>query len=152
MIVDTRVEFASNTALNTGTPGTYLIGNQVDLGAAGEDQAGGGDNPMYLVIAVKESVTSGGAATVQFKLASDDTASIATDGTASEHIVTPAIPKAQLTAGKTFAFALPSGRGVAYERYLGLLQVTGTAALTAGRINAFLTRDVGSYKAYPDAI
>ncbi len=38
----------------------------------------------------------------------------------------------------------------AYERFLGLLQTTGVAAVTAGKVNAFLTHDVAKWKAYAD--
>jgi hypothetical protein len=40
--------------------------------------------------------------------------------------------------------------GNAYERYLGILCVTATTTTTAGAINAFLTKDVSKWKAYPD--
>jgi hypothetical protein len=50
-----------------------------------------------------------------------------------------------------FAVPLPL-EGNAYERYLGILQVTGTTAISAGAINAFLTFDVQKWKAYADAI
>lgn len=38
--------------------------------------------------------------------------------------------------------------GTAYERYLAVQQVTGTTALNAGKVNAFLTTDVARWKAY----
>ena len=39
-----------------------------------------------------------------------------------------------------------------YERYLGIQQNVGTAALTAGAINAFLTFDPKGWKSVPDAV
>jgi len=55
---------------------------------------------------------------------------------------------ADMTAGKTLmAVQLPM-QGTAYERYLAVQQVTGTAAFTAGKVNAFLTTDVARWKAY----
>lgn len=147
MIFDARNEFADAVALNTGGAGTYLVGSQVDLGAVSQDIGNG--QPVYLVLEVDTPVTSDGSATVQFKLASDASAAIATDGSATEHIVTPAIPKATLVAGYKRVIPLPLGT---YERFLGILQVTGTAALTAGKINAFLTLDPTGWVAYPDAL
>jgi hypothetical protein len=47
------------------------------------------------------------------------------------------------------AIALPM-EGVAYEQYLGILCVTATTTTTAGKINAFLTKDVAKWTAYPD--
>lgn len=145
MIIDKRTEFCSATALNTGAPGTYLIGNQIDLGTARDVGVG---EELYLVITVDTPPTSAGAATAQFTLASDDTASIATNGTASVHFQTKAFTIAEMTAGAVLAaVALPT-EGVAYERFLGILQTTGTAAFTGGKINAFLTPDVAKWKSY----
>lgn len=145
MIIDERNEFCDATALNTGAPGTYLIGDQIDLGVARDIGVG---EELYLVITVDTPPTSGGAATAQFTLASDDTASIATDGTASVHFQTKAFSIAEMTPGAVLAaVALPT-EGVAYERFLGILQTTGTAAFTGGKINAFLTHDVAKWKSY----
>ena len=145
MIIDKRTEFCDATALNTGAPGTYLIGNQIDLGTARDVGVG---EELYLVITVDTPPTSAGAATAQFTLASDDTASIATNGTASVHFQTKAFTIAEMTAGAVLAaVALPT-EGVAYERFLGILQTTGTAAFTGGKINAFLTPDVAKWKSY----
>jgi hypothetical protein len=41
---------------------------------------------------------------------------------------------------------LPQGRN--YERYLGILQTTAVAAFTAGKVNAFLTKDPAVWRAY----
>lgn len=145
MILDKRNEFCDATALNTGGAGTYLIGDQIDLGAARDV---GNGQPVYLVITVDTLPTSGGSATAQFQLASDASASIATDGSATVHLETKAFTIAQMAAGTVLAaIALPM-EGVAYERYLGILQVTGTAAFTGGKINAFLTHDVAKWKSY----
>lgn len=145
MILDKRNEFCDATALNTGGAGTYLIGDQIDLGTARDV---GNGQPVYLVITVDTLPTSGGSATAQFQLASDASASIATDGTATVHLETKAFTIAQMAAGTVLAaIALPM-EGVAYERYLGILQVTGTAAFTGGKINAFLTHDVAKWKSY----
>jgi hypothetical protein len=145
MILDKRNEFCDAVALNTGAAGTYLVGDQIDLGVA-RDMGNG--EPMYLVITVDTLPTSAGAATAQFQLASDASASIATNGTATVHLETKAFAISEMAAGTMLAaIALPL-EGVAYERYLGILQVTGTAAFTAGKINAFLTHDVAKWKSY----
>ncbi len=145
MILDKRNEFCDATALNTGGAGTYLVGDQIDLGTARDV---GNGQPVYLVITVDTLPTSGGSATAQFSLASDASASIATDGSASVHFSTKAFAISEMAAGQVLAaIALPM-EGVAYERYLGILQTTGTAAFTGGKINAFLTNDVAKWKAY----
>lgn len=148
MILDERNEFADATALSTAATGRALVGDVIDLGATSSDIGNG--QPLYLVIQVDTDVTSAGAATVSFELASDASASIATDGSATVHAVTAAIPKASLVAGYVAAaVALPIG---SYERYLGILQNVGTAALTAGKVNAFLTTNVAKWVATADGI
>ncbi|MER1940647.1 Bbp16 family capsid cement protein [Castellaniella sp. FW104-16D08] len=153
MIIDKRNEFADALALNTGGAGTYLLGNVIDTDPAAiapNDTVDLQGSEMFLVVQVDTAATSGGAATLQIKLASDAQAAIATDGSATEHVVLPAVAVADLTAGKMVACVkLPSG---AYERYLGILQVTGTAAFTAGKINVFLTSDPAIWKPYADNV
>lgn len=145
MILDERNEFCDAVALNTGGAGSYLLGDQIDLGTA-RDMGNG--EPMYLVITVDTLPTSDGSATAQFTLASDASASIATNGTATVHLQTKAFAISEMAAGTMLAaIALPM-EGVAYERYLGILQTTGTAAFTGGKINAFLTHDVAKWKSY----
>lgn len=148
MILDELTEFCDATALNTGVAASYLVGDVIDLQLTGLDIGNG--EPIYLVIQVATTATSGGAATGAFHLASDAQAAIAVDGSATYHFSTAAIPVATLVAGYAVAaVALPMGT---YERYLGILQTTAVAAFTAGAINAFLTKDVARWKAYADAI
>jgi hypothetical protein len=148
MILDERNEFADATALSTAATGRALVGDVIDLGAVSQDIGNG--QPLYAVIQVDTAVTSGGSATVSFEIASDAQAAIAVDGTATVHAVTAAIPKASLVAGyMVAAVALPIG---SYERYLGIIQNVGTAALTAGKINAFLTTDVAKWVATDDGL
>jgi hypothetical protein len=152
MILDERNEFCDATALNTGAAGSYLIGDVIDLGAepTTQDLNGGVDTDLYLVVQVDTAALSAGAATVQFALCSDAQAAIAVDGSQTTHFMTGAIAKAALVAGyRVCAIALPSG---AYERYLGVVQTTGVAALTAGKVNAFLTRNPGQFIALPNAV
>lgn len=152
MILDELLEFCDATALNTGGAASYLLGDVVDLGDAPTLQGIGafGTTPVYLVLQVDTTATSGGSATGQFHLASDAQAAIAVDGTATYHFSTSAIAVASLTAGTLIALvALPLGRN--YERYLGILQTTAVAAFTAGKINAFLTRDISSWAALRQA-
>lgn len=145
MILDERNEFCDNTALNTGAAGTYLIGDVIDTGGDGINDV----DDLYLVIEVSTTATSGGAATATFVLASDAQAAIATDGSATVHHRTATFTVDNMTAGTYITkVELPKGQ---YERYLGILQVTGTAAFTAGAVNAFLTPNVETWKAFPQA-
>ena len=151
MILDDRLEFCDATSAIQAASTTALLGDVIDLGAASEDQNGG--DGLYLVISVDTAFVSANNNTVAFELASDAQAAIATDGSATQHILTQALAgPANYPAGTQLKFELPPS--VTYERYLGILMITGAGAsgITAGKINAFLTRDVGTQKAYPDAI
>lgn len=146
MILDERTEFADATALGTSGTGRQLVGDVIDLGVTRD--VGDGE-VMYLVVQVSTAFTSAGAATVDFELASDSAASIATDGSATVHASTGDIGKATLVAG--YKKVIPLTVGALYERYLGIVANVGTAALTAGAINAFLTKDASVWRAYADA-
>lgn len=153
MILDERTEFCDAQTLNTGAAGTYNLADQIDLGLAGRGVGEAGDQ-LYLVLQVATGITAGSAGTVQFQLVSDDSASIATNGTQSIHLQTRAFTTGTGTGTTTLkagtvlgVFALPI-EGVVYERYLGVQQVTGTAAITAGAIDAFLTPTPAVWKAY----
>ncbi len=153
MIMDSNLEFADATALDTTGTNTDLIGNVIDLGVARDIGVG---QPLFFVVQITTALTSGGSATVQFSVASDSAAAIATDGNQTIHFLSDAYAIASLVAGWTRVFPLPSGDAEAaittgYERYLGFQTVTGTAALTAGAVNAFLTLDGSGWKSYPDA-
>jgi hypothetical protein len=147
-------EFADATALSTAATGRALVGNVINLGLPPQGTVGrdiGNGKTVYLVISVDTAVTSAGAATVSFELSSDAQAAIAVDASETIHIATDAIPKATLVAGYQRAFALPPELP-AYEQFLGIVQNVGTAALTAGKINAFLTLDPAIAKSYTDGI
>lgn len=155
MILDERNEFADAVSV-AGSAGTALIGDVIDLGGTSQDIGNG--QPLYLVIQTDtEIITGGSAGTIQFTLASDASASIATDGTATAHFVSASLVtddaaanSAALNAGGVIAaVALPQGT---YERYLGILATIGTTTVTAGKINAFLTTDVAKWVATADAI
>lgn len=148
MIMDTRAEFASKTAFSTAGTGLALVGNVMDSSVVRDL---GNGRPVYLVILIDTTVTSAGAATVEFDLVSDAQAAIAVDGSASVHFKSTAFPKASLVAGfAAVVVALPWNGGVPYEQFLGILQNVGTAALTAGKFNAFLTLDPAAWVAAPN--
>ena len=145
MILDERLEFADAVSV-AAAAGTALIGDVIDTSSIARDIGAG--QPVYLVITVDTEIITGGVAgTVKFQLASDAQAAIATDGTATVHLDTgseatgAAGSNADLAAGRTLFYGTLPGEGSNYERYLGILAVTGTTTTTAGKINAFLTLD-----------
>lgn len=146
MIMDSLNEFCDATALPVVSDAdSVILGNVVDLGKTSNFP---GNSDIFLVIQVDTAVTSLGAATVAFNLASDSTANLATSRT--NHITTPAIAKAALTAGAT-VLVTPIPRGT-YERYLGIWCTVAGAALTAGKVNAFLTTNPPVWVPLPDAL
>lgn len=144
MILDSRNEFADAVALNTGVAGAYLIGSQIDLGAANNVGAVDG---MHLVIQVQTAITAGASGTVAFSLASDDTAAVSTT-TSTVHFTTKAFAVGSGIAAGTVLACVALPQEFTYERYLGLLQTTGVAAVTAGKIDAFLTNEPARWAAY----
>lgn len=133
MITDENLEFASSFALPTTGIGTFFPSDAAEVDPAIQSTGCGG---LSLVIQISETVTSGGAASVEFILASDSTGNIAVDGSATRHFGTGPIPIASLVRGKEFVVPLSSEL---YEQYLGILTKVTGAALTGGRFNAFLT-------------
>lgn len=143
-IMDSRAEFCDATALSTAGTGLALVGNVMDISVVRDL---GNGRPVYLVISCDTTITSAGAATLGFVVASDAQAAIAVDGTATEHLRTQLIAKATWVAGFQQIVELPP-EFPAYEQFLGILQNVGVAALTAGKINAYLTLDPPRWKAY----
>jgi len=147
--MDELLEFADAESVIDASGDTQLLGDVIDLGAGGTGFHG---KQMYLVISVDTEVDSAmDGATIQFQLASDAAAGIATNGDASVHVDTGAIAETALVEGAMFVFPVPPSGGVdAFERYLGILQTTGGENVTAGAVNAFLTMDAKYWKAYAD--
>jgi hypothetical protein len=152
MIFDERNEFADAAAiaLNIGNaiaPNTDVI----DLGATPTLRDLGNGEPLYLVLQV-DTAFVGNNATVQFQLASDSTADLNTSKTVHIDTTALALGAGSTTnwsvAGFTKIYALPIE--ATYERYLGLWMTVATANVTAGKLNAFLTRDVAKYTNYSD--
>jgi hypothetical protein len=154
MILDERTEFADAATITTAT-GAHIIGDVIDIGLPGARPgvAGSGTKdlgngqPVYCVVTIDTAVTSAGAATVDFAIYSHTTATITSGASA---VATGAIGKATLVAGYTHILTLPAG--VELNQYVGLVATVGTAALTAGKVNAFLTLDPHGNTSQPDAV
>lgn len=158
MILDERLEFADALALNTGAPATFNLGDVIDTHGPAIGHAtglnvrrdlAGSSEPLYLVLSMQAAATSGGAATLQVALVSDD---LSTPDlvTRTVHALTPVFALAALTANTIIAvIPLPSGL---YERYVGIQQITGAFAFTGGSINAFLTNEPPNWRPYADNV
>jgi hypothetical protein len=144
MFMDSSLEFAD--AASVGTPNNSIVnvGNTIDMGSVLGNGPGAGQ-PLYLNIMVSTTITSGGAASVRFRLVSDSSATPATDETTTAHflsdtiLVTSLLEPAAGEDGFSLSVPLPEGRPV-YERFLGIqVEETAGQVLTAGAINAFLS-------------
>lgn len=142
MICDKLATLADDTALNTGAAGSYIIGDQIDLQVA-RSLGNVGLGAVYLVIKVQTTATSAGAATGQFSLVTDDNGALASPTVVFS---SPTFAVANMTAGTILAvIAVPVTQ---LERYIGLQQTTGTAAFTAGKVDAFFTTTPPALYAY----
>jgi len=151
MIIDTLTQFCTAASV-AASVGTTLIGNQIDTATAGELDV---DN-LYLTIVATSAIVAAGAGTIQFKLASDISAAIATDGTAQIEFSVPAfVTSATPIPYGTVLFEgeLPANVGTynPNRRYLGLLEVVMGSAVTSGNVTAFLGLDGGRWAATPIA-
>lgn len=156
MILDERLEFGDALSVVGSAGAAALIGDVIDLGATPAEKDVALGEEMFLVITTDtEIITGGNAGTLLFSLMSDSTANLATSPTT--HLVTPSqvtdgtdATAAVHRAGATiFAGRLPLG---SYERYLGIKATIGATDITAGKINAFLTKDVSKWVALPNAV
>lgn len=155
MIQDRLVTFCDATSC-AGAAGTALLGSQVDLGSIGVD-LGAGERIFLVVQTTTEVITGGVAGTIVFQLVSDDTAAIATNGTATVHLTSATLVTDDSAAnsaalnvgGYIMRVALPIDT---YERFVGIIATIGTTTVTAGAIDAYLVKDVPLQRAYPDAI
>ncbi len=145
MLVDKRTEFCDNVTLPTAIA-TALIGAQIDISDVRD--VGHGE-PIYAVFIVSAAATSGGSATVAFKIVSDATAAISTT-TSTIHATIGPFDVADMILGAILGVVVLPDEGNAYEQFLGILEVVATATLTAGAIDIFLTRHPSGFKVYPD--
>lgn len=156
MILDERLEFADNVSV-AAVASTAVIGDVIDLGGDGRD---GSSEDLYLVIQTgdEEVITAGAAGTIQFDLVSDSLASLGAGVLANctTHFSTglmvtddAALNDSRLNVNQVIAkVQLPKG---VYERYLGILCTIATTTVTAGKINAFLTRTPPDWAAMADS-
>ena len=143
MFIDSNLEFADDVDI------TNAVATGVKKGTARDVRPNVTDNAtvdfqsgeqLYLVVEITEAVTSAGSASVQFLLTTADNEALSTN---PENIwYSGAIGKDDLVVGKRFIASLPTAD---YKRWLGIRVTTGTATTTAGKINAFITKDVTNW-------
>lgn len=121
---------------DTASTNVYDTGSSADIGIG---------HPIFVFVKTKAAFTSAGAGTLQVVL--QDSADNSTF--ADVQTLTPALALAALGANKKQVRArLPIG----LRRYIRLAYRVGTAAMTAGTVDAFLALATDSSPAYPTAI
>ena len=144
MFLDERLEFADAVSVVAGV-GTSLVGDVVPLSVA-RDVGGDGGTPdqLYVDFTVNALVVHVGG-TVKFELVSADDSAL----TVNPKVITATREFADTELVEGYITRLPLPPSFDYSLFLGVRKVIATAAVTAGSINAFLTRDQGTQKAYP---
>jgi hypothetical protein len=143
-ILDAFCEFSDAQAVTSSA-----ISNVFDSGSDNTLKNLGVGEPMWLVVLTQTTATDTSSdATLTVSLESDSTANLATSATV--HYTTAALAfAAYATAGTVLVcIPLPSGQ---YERYAGVRYTVASGPLTAGKFDAFLTRDPSLWQAYANA-
>jgi len=151
MIIDQELLFADGTWAPTGTGDnissnvhdTAPLGTPSGVPTANTGRDFGQGEALWLVVTVKTTVTSGGAATVDFRLRTDSNANLTTSPV--DLVGSGAIGKATLVAGYQIKLRVPSA---AYKRYIGVNANIGTAALTAGAFHAAIVKEIAGNTKY----
>ena len=131
MILDKTLLLSDEQAITA----TAVSTNTIDLSAALRDIGAG--EQIYAVVVVDVDFTAAGAATMVIGLITDDDEALSSPTTI---LSTPAIGKAALTAGRV-PIVIPVPPNIA-ERYLGLNYTVATGPMTAGKVTAFIAKDV----------
>ena len=127
MIIDKNLLFSDAQAETTVA--AHDSTNYIDIAVAGD-----ANKELYLVVSVNTTCTSTGSATVQLKMLTDSTTGWSSPVTVFD---SGAIAVASLVAGyKICEVRIPKGK---LERYTKLTYTIATAALSAGKFDAFLT-------------
>lgn len=138
MIIDNYLTLSGAWAAGVWTPqlvtatGNTTSTNVIDLASTKQNQAAdyGQGNELDVVISVVNTLTSGGAATIQFAIVQADDAGITTNVNVLNQ--TDVFGFASIVAGQIITINLDrTVLGVA-RRYLALRYIIGTAVLTNG--------------------
>lgn len=156
MILDELLEFADATSVAFASGTTTVVGDVIDLSVL--EDVGIGEEMWIVIQTTTEIITGGAAGTIQFTVVSDSLSTLGAGVVANctSHIVSRAFVTddsaandAEMNAGGVImATRLPPG---SYERYLGILATVATTTVTAGAVNAFLTKDYAKWIALNDA-
>ncbi len=140
MLLDAQLEFSDSQAVTVDAISANVVDTLPMTSNPNTTQNLGGEGALYFCFQVDVSFAT--MVSMIITLESDSTADLATAPVV--HFNSGAILTATLVAGYQFYVPLPIAQ---YKRYLGVrYDVTTTA--TAGKVSAFLTRDIQNWKPY----
>lgn len=145
MLIDSLMSPARKLAFNTGAAGNYDFGPAIDLDVARNNGVFPGNTfePGF-ALTITTAATSGGAATANFQLLTDDNAAMSSPVVLAEFGVKAL---ADLALGKQYYLLMPDSN--LFERYIRFRQVTGVAAFTAGAASLEFVANRRNWRAYP---
>jgi hypothetical protein len=143
MFIDSSLEMCDDTAVGDTTT-FQLIGSVIDIRPAGDPgnvlaDFGVGE-PLYLVVQVTEALL--GPTNYELRFYTHDATTGVTGG--PQLWTSTTVATADFVEGLTYIVPLPT-HPEAYERYLGIGGARTGNAVTAGKINAFITKDVSNW-------
>lgn len=142
MIIDAQNQLSDAQAVTAAAVST----NSIDLGSVGRD-IGVGES-LYLVVSVQTDLTHGGGGTgVDVILVDDDNGALSSPA----DLLTIGQLASDAVAGTRIVYRL-SPDVIGTQRYLGVRYNPTGANLTGGNIDAFITKDIQAFTAYPDNI
>jgi hypothetical protein len=143
MFIDKSLEMCDDTAVNNGTS-FALIGDAIDIRPVGVEDNTLADfsvgEPLYLVVQVTESLS--GPTDYELRFYTHTLPTGVTGGT--QLWTSEAVTTLNFVAGLTYIVPLPSDAN-AYKRYLGMGGARTGNAVSEGKINAFITKDVSNW-------
>lgn len=147
MFVDAQLEFSDAQAITASAASTNIIDFNPAFDYNGQIDLGAGE-PTFLVVIPSATFNAAGAATLTIELRSYQNE----DRSDNPVVIFSTTAKAldTLVAGKpTVVVALPSA---AYDRYLSLYYTVATGPFTAGALDAFITKDAQTWRAYANNV
>lgn len=141
MFIDDSLEMADNTAVFDGlTADQFGTGKEIRavIGDNATADLSGGE-PIYVVIEVTEALA--GATSYEIQLYTHTAATGIESGTLV--FTTGAVAAADFAVGKRWIFTLPEAE---YEAFLGLAGLRVGSAVSAGKVNAYLTKNVRNWQ------
>lgn len=147
MFVDAQLEFSDSQAITASAASTNIIDFNPAFDYNTVIDAGAGE-PTFLVVIPGVTFTAAGAATLTIELRSYANEDLS--DTPTVIFTTTARALSTLVAGKPAAVvALPSAE---YKRYLSLYYTVETGPFTAGTLDAFITKDAQTWRAYANNV